>query len=90
MTQLWLSELHKTVLDNMVLVLWMDTVKEMTQLWLSELHQTVLDSTGVKEMTQLWLSELHQTVLDNMVCTLDGWSERDDTVVVVRTTPDST
>ena len=31
MTQLWLSELHKTVLDNMVLVLWMDRVKEMTQ-----------------------------------------------------------
>ena len=94
MTQLWLSELHQTVLDNMVHVLWMDGVKEMTQLWLSELHQTVLDNMvhvlwmdRVKEMTQLWLSE---TVLDNMVCTLDGWSERDDTVVVVRTTPDST
>ena len=50
----------------------------------------VLWTDRVKEMTQLWLSELHQTVLDNMVCTLDGWSERDDTVVVVRTTQDST
>ena len=45
MTQLWLSELHQTVLDNMVHVLWMDRVKEMTQLWLSELHQTVLDNS---------------------------------------------